>query len=236
MTDEPRRAREWAAAYRAHGEDDGYFEAAYREAGGDAARIPWADLVPNAHLTAWLDGQDDGVCDGAAALVIGCGLGDDAEDLARRGCRVTACDISPTALAWARRRFPTSSVDYREADVCDPPPDWRGAFALVVEIYTLGVLPGPRRQHAYRQMAACVAPGGRLVVVARRRDVAGEAPDDPGGPPWSLTRTELATLADLGFVPESWDDIHDTADEPPVERQRVVWRAPGRGGRVNPAV
>jgi hypothetical protein len=38
--------------------------------------------------------------------------------------------------------FPQSAVDYRVADLFDAPSEWRGAFDLVHELYTLQALPG----------------------------------------------------------------------------------------------
>ena len=50
------------------------------------------------------------------ALIIGCGLGDDAEALAKLGFEVTAFDISTSAIAWCQQRFPDSTVNYLVAD------------------------------------------------------------------------------------------------------------------------
>lgn len=63
---------------------------------------------PHPALLAWLDGEPEGVRH--RALVIGCGLGDDAEAVRRRGYRVSAFDIAPTAIARCRQRFPDSKV------------------------------------------------------------------------------------------------------------------------------
>jgi hypothetical protein len=71
------------------------------EAEGD---IPWADLAPNPSLVEWLDTH----AVSGRALKVGAGLGDDAEELARRGLAVTAFDVAPTAVESARRRFPES--------------------------------------------------------------------------------------------------------------------------------
>ena len=91
-------------------------EELYARANGDASVIPWADLMPNPHLVTWLDNH--GIREaGKKALKIGCGLGDDAEELARRGFDTTAFDISPTAIAWCQRRFPGTSVHYVIADL-----------------------------------------------------------------------------------------------------------------------
>lgn len=44
--------------------------------------------------------------EGLSAVVVGCGLGDDAEALAAAGFAVTAFDVSGSAIAWAKERFP----------------------------------------------------------------------------------------------------------------------------------
>src|SRR5688500_17557996 len=86
------------------------FEHLYRSAAGDAPKVAWADLAPNANVSRWHD-RECGDANTEHALVIGCGLGDDAEELALRGFAVTAFDISPTVIDWCRRRFPQSRVD-----------------------------------------------------------------------------------------------------------------------------
>ncbi len=109
------RARELARRALARGDATGWFEELYAEARSEAD-ISWADLVPNPSLVEWLDAHPVS----GRALKVGAGLGDDAEELARRGLTVTAFDIAPTAVAWARRRFPDSRVDYVVADVLAP--------------------------------------------------------------------------------------------------------------------
>ena len=56
-----------------------------------------------------------------AALVVGCGLGDDAEFIAGLGFSVVAFDISASAIAAAQQRFPQSTVRYRVADLMAAP-------------------------------------------------------------------------------------------------------------------
>jgi 2-polyprenyl-3-methyl-5-hydroxy-6-metoxy-1,4-benzoquinol methylase len=103
--------------------------------------VPWAAPAPSPHLLDWLDGGFVELS-GRKVLVIGCGLGDDAEAVATRGAMVTAFDIAPSAIAAARRRFPASLVCYEVADLLQPPAAWHGEFDLIVEIGTLQVLPG----------------------------------------------------------------------------------------------
>lgn len=76
-------ARRLAADAVSNGKPLEWFETLYREAGGDASVIPWADMRVNPNLAAWLEREGvDGT--GGRALVVGCGLGDDAEALAFR--------------------------------------------------------------------------------------------------------------------------------------------------------
>jgi SAM-dependent methyltransferase len=198
------------------GEPLAWFEELYLADRETPGVVSWADLVPNPHLVSWL-----GDAAGAGrALVVGSGYGDDAEELARRGWEVTAFDVAPTATAAARERFPGSAVRYETADVLAPPPAWTAAFDLVVEAYTLQVLPPELRAPAAAAIAAFVAPGGRLLVVARGRDAA----DPPGEMPWPLVPDELRRLfASLEL--ERWEDFADDED-PPVRRLRATYRAP----------
>ena len=147
--------------------------------------IPWASLAANRSLVAWLDRQP--ARRGAACLVIGCGLGDDAEELARCGYRVTAFDVSPTAIALCRKRFPGSAVDYVVEDLFAAPSVWSASFGLVVEIRTLQSLPPSRRREAARAIARTVEPGGQAFV----RCAAREAEEPLTSRPWPLTRREL---------------------------------------------
>ena len=70
-------AREIANKHLEAGDPLGWFEDLYSRAGENAANIPWADLAPNPNLIDWFDRRQ---CSGPGkALIIGCGLGDDAE-------------------------------------------------------------------------------------------------------------------------------------------------------------
>jgi len=194
------------------------FESMYVQAQGDPAAISWADLVPNPNLVRWLEGNN---IDGAVkqALVVGCGLGDDAEELARRGFVTTAFDVSPTATRWCRRRFPTSDVKYVAADLFRIPGAWKESFDFVLESYTLQVLPVDLRPQAMTAIAALVAPGGTLLLVARGRD----DDDPPGNSPWPLTREELGGFNSHGLVEQAFQDFMDD-ESPPVRRFVITYR------------
>ena len=182
------------------------FEEIYLRAGPDFGAIPWAALAPHPVLVAWLDAGQLSPAGptpsaggtqvaGQSALIVGCGLGDDAEEAARRGYQVTAFDLSPTAIRDCRDRFPGSAVDYQVADLFRLPPSWNLAFGLVVEIRTLQSLPLAQRAGAAAAIAATVRPGGWLFVHCLGRD-----DDEPAiGRPWPVSRRELRAFGDAGL-------------------------------------
>lgn len=198
------RLRELAQQMLPHGDFSGFFDAVYATAEGDASRVPWADLQPHPVAQAWLE-QQKVQGESRSALVVGCGLGDDAEELAGRGFQVTAFDVSPNAIAWCRQRFPASSVDYLVADLLDAPASWRQTFDFVLEVYTLQALPRRLRTSAIASVAQFVAPGGQLLVVCRSRD----SQEDPGSMPWPLTRDELAHFGQVGLHEVLLEDVRD---------------------------
>jgi SAM-dependent methyltransferase len=169
----------------------------YAAAGDDLGAVPWAKLRPFPLLVEWLDGEGGGA--GRRALVIGCGYGDDAEELAGRGFEVSAFDFSPTAIERARERFPGSSVDYRVADLFNLPIEWRGRFDLVVEIRTMQSLLIAERGAGAEAIAATVGPGGRLWLFALGRET--HLPGERR--PWPVTPDELAGFEAAGLTWES---------------------------------
>jgi SAM-dependent methyltransferase len=156
------------------------FEEMYAKAGENLEAVPWASPAAHPALVSWLDGRP--TPRGETALMVGCRYCDDAEELGRRGYRVTAFDIAPTAIARCRERFPRSAVEYRVADLFALPQEWRAAFGLVVEIRTLQSLPPGRRAPAVRAVAETVGPGGKLWLRCLGRDA-----DEPVGKrPWGV--------------------------------------------------
>ena len=212
-------ARALAKKHLADNDPLGWFEPLYAGANDDPTVIPWADRRPNPNLLAWLDAHP--APPRRTALKVGCGLGDDAEELARRGFRVTAFDIAPTAIAWCRSRFPDSTVRYATADLLSPPAEWTGAFDFVLESYTLQVLPTDLRLPALLRLSRFLAPRGELLLICR-----GRVPiNPPGEMPWPLTREELSCLADrAGLAEKQFEDFVD-AETPPVRRFRAVYCA-----------
>ena len=100
------------------------------------------------------------------------------EHLAALRFRTTAFDIAETAIRGPRERFPDSRVDYRVADLLEPPAEWAAAFDLVVESITVQSLPLSVRASAIEGVRRMVAPGGQLLVISGIREE-GEHVDGP---------------------------------------------------------
>ena len=192
-----------------------WFEQLYVDAERGEAEVPWDRGEPNPLLVRWAERRRPM---GGRALVIGSGLGADAEYVASLGFETTAFDISETAIATTRRRFPDSAVTYRVADLLELPAEWRGAFDLVVESITVQSLPPRLHREAIDAVAETVAPGGTLIVISAAR-----AENEPvDGPPWPLKPSEIALFSErLRTV--RFEDLRD-AQDPFYRRWRVELR------------
>jgi SAM-dependent methyltransferase len=214
------RVKLMAEEARRRGNPSEWFDGFYRDAGGDSATIPWADGAVNPNLAAWLE-ENPRPGGGRKALVVGCGLGDDAEELARMGFEVTAFDIAPAAIDWCRKRFPETKVHYLAADVFQPPKEWRGQFDFIFEAYTLQALPPEYRDVAMKAIARLLKRGGELLVICRGCEPLEERTELP----WPLTIDELLLFEQCGLRPETFEDFIDETRETPVRRFRILYRA-----------
>lgn len=203
------RAKAIAAEFEKRGDPLGWFEELYSTSAGDNEAIPWADLEPNRYFADWagsrgLEGS------GRSALVVGCGLGDDAALLNDLGFRVTAFDISHTAIEWARRIYGGRGIDFEVGDLLHPPQAWIGAFEFVLEIYTIQPLPIEMRSEVMDSIASFVADGGELVVVSRGRDEDSELAELP----WPISREELEQFKTHGLIETDFSRVPGEPDEP----------------------
>ena len=180
------------------------FEGMYAGAQSGGAAPPWDYGAPRPQLVEWAEARNL-AGDGREALVVGCGFGADAEFLAEAGFRTTGFDFAPTAIAGARRKHPDSEVTYLVADVLDLPPAWHGRFDLVVESLTVQSMPPDQHAIAARCIAALVAQGGTLLVLATAREDGSEVQ----GPPWPLTRAEVDAFVQGDLTLDSVERIHD---------------------------
>jgi SAM-dependent methyltransferase len=193
------RANDLAARAIAAGAPTAWFDQLYSAGRRGDVSMPWNRTRPNPVLAAWADRRSLRG-DGHTAVVVGCGLGQDSEFVGRLGFDTTAFDVSDTAVALVRERFPESPVHYIVANLLQPPAEWAHRFDLVVESFTVQALPVSVRATATRHVAHLVAPGGTLLVIANARD---DADEPRTSPPWPLTRAEIDAFATDGLEPVS---------------------------------
>lgn len=175
-----------------------WFEPLYASSNSSGNGVPWANMSTHPAFEIWLSGHSlEG--SGKAALVVGCGMGDDAIALEQRGFCVTAFDVSDTAIAYCRERFPESTADFVQADLLQAQEHWNGRFDFVLEIYTVQALPPKYETELIDNIARFVAPGGRLLVIA---EVSDEARSFENGPPWLLTPAHVEAFVARGLAVE----------------------------------
>ncbi|HVE56946.1 MAG TPA: class I SAM-dependent methyltransferase [Pyrinomonadaceae bacterium] len=201
-----------AAEYLEKGDATGWFDALYKEAEGNNEKIPWADLEPNKFLVEFAE-RTNLQGNNRAAMVVGCGLGDDARFLHDLGFKVTAFDISRTAIEWARRLHQDTDINFAVADLFDTPKDWYQKFEFVLEVYTIQPLPLEMRSRVIDAIANFVELRGKLVIVTR-----GRADDEiPPEMPWALSRKDLSRFEENGFKELSFEVMQGDED-PPIPR------------------
>jgi len=192
-----------------------WFEELYSTADRDDDWIPWSDGHPNPLLVEWAVGQQDL----GRALVVGCGLGEDAAFLDQRGWDVTAFDLSPTAVEWAKELFSESKVEWLTANLLDLPEEWNSSFDLVLEVHILQAMPEFIRLQASPKLAPLVRNGGHLVCIGRFQTDSGPVE----GPPWPLSRSFIESIGE-NLPMQGLDVCSLPDDEPDVSRFRAVWR------------
>lgn len=212
--------KEMVRSYQDKDEPTAWFDSIYRDAEGDYRNVFWADLEPNPYLLSWLNNNAFKHAK-RKAIVVGCGVGDDAEAMSEAGYEVTAFDISPEAIRLCKKRYFNSKVNYLVADLFDFPPQWTENFDLVYECNTIQVLPGKYRTMARDAMISLLAPQGYILVSCRSR-LKGEQEDDI---PLPLDQEEIDGFIRCGLQEELFEAYDDTQD-PPVPHFFASYRKP----------
>lgn len=178
-----------------NGSPTAWFEQLYAQSDTSGDGVPWARMQPNPYLVQWLD-EEHVVGNGRKTLVVGCGLGDDANELAERGFNVTAFDVSQSAIEICKTRFPESDIDFQQADLFAPPTSCHEHFDFVFESITVQSLPPDYQETAMRRISSFVKQGGQLLVLTWVR-----SPDTPlTGPPWRLLPSAFETYVEAGLT------------------------------------
>lgn len=155
--------------YQENDDPTGWFDSIYKDAQGDYKAVFWADLEASPYLVDWLKNNKIDKSN-KKAIVIGCGVGDDAEALSQYGYEVTAFDISQSAIDLCEKRYPDTKVKYLVADLFDYPKEWFKSFDLVYECNTIQVLPGKYRIQARKAISSLLSKDAFVLVSCRSRN------------------------------------------------------------------
>ena len=192
-----------------------WFEDLYDFAGKDPTFIPWSKGEPHPFLVDWMDkhaGQE------GTALVVGCGLGEDAVYLAEKGWTVTAFDLSESAIHWAQELHANQTISWEVGDLLEPNPTWIGKFDLVLEVHILQAIPEIFRIPASQNLAPFVRQGGQLICIGRMENPLNTIEVD--GPPWPL---EQSFIESIGKTLNPTDMYIVQYEEENHLRYRAVW-------------
>lgn len=105
---------------------------------------------------------------GAAVLDIGCGEGEVAAWMAKRGFPSVGIDIAPAAVSRARARFfeTTGRLEFFAVDVCDrPPPDRQ--YRVLIDRGCFHIIQSNKYPALLRNLLQVSAPDVRLLVLCR---------------------------------------------------------------------
>ena len=195
---------------KAHNKASAWFDDLYKNNKETQENIPWARQAVNPLLQSYLDNDAEHK---GRALVIGCGLGDDAIALEMAGYDVVAIDVSQTALNLAKERFQDSSIQFIKQDIFE----YDEQFDFVFEALTIQSLPIEFREQMITAVAGRVAEGGKLLLVAHQRD------EILNGPPWPLTLEEINMFKSQGLT-ELSHELHTEESKISNTRFRVLYK------------
>jgi SAM-dependent methyltransferase len=178
----------------------------------------------DAEAAAWVDRLIDQLAPlpGARVADLGCGAGRHARRLAANDLRVIGLDLAASSITRARR-FEAPGLRFFRHDMRRP--FGRAAFDYVFSFFTsFGYFEDPADHHAVvRNIAAALAPGGRLVL-----DYLNAAYADA-----HLVPHEEKRIEGVGYRIARWSDadaffkritIHDPRDARPLVHQERVAR------------
>jgi 2-polyprenyl-3-methyl-5-hydroxy-6-metoxy-1,4-benzoquinol methylase len=195
---------------KAHNKATEWFDGLYKNNTKTQENIPWAKQAVNPLLASYL-GED--IIHGGRALVIGCGLGDDAKALEDAGYDVTAIDVSQTALDLAQERFPDSGITFLKQDIFE----YESEFDFVFEAFTVQSLPVEFREKMITAVANTVAQNGKLLLVAHKLETM------LGGPPWPLEAHQVDLFKEEGLA-ELSHELHTEEAHISNTRFRVLYQ------------
>jgi len=165
---DPIKYKQMVKTHHENDEPSAWCDSIYTNAQGDYKAVFWADLEPSPYLVQWLENNKKDLKK-KKAIVIGCGVGDDAQAISDYGYEVIGFDISPEAINLCKKRYPNTKVTYLVADLFDYDKKWLGNFDVVYECNTIQILPGKYRIKARKAISNLVSKNGYALVSCRSR-------------------------------------------------------------------
>jgi SAM-dependent methyltransferase len=167
----------------------------YANSNTNGEGVPWANMETHPSFAGWLN-QCPLIGGGKLALVVGCGMGDDAIELESLGFQVTAFDVSESAIKFCKGRFPLSKVDFVHADLLSNQSQWLRKFDFDLKIYTVQALPPKYEKELIQSISEFVTVEGQILVIA---EVGNEERSFDNGPPWLLTPQHIDSFELCGL-------------------------------------
>lgn len=199
---------------QAHNKASAWFDGLYQDNKNSQENITWARQAVNPLLQSYLDEEK---AHKGTALVIGCGLGDDAKALELAGYDVTAIDVSQTALDLAKERFAGSHIKFIKQDIFE----YTQTFDFVFEAFTIQSLPIEFRKKMVGAIAKTIAKDGKLLLVAHKKE------ETFDGPPWPLELHEVDLFKGEGLT-ELSHELHTEDSKISNTRFRVFYQKEGK--------
>ena len=183
-----------------------WFETLYSDSNEAGEGVPWANMAPHPIFKKWMD-QSSLLEKEKTALVVGCGLGDDAIELEAKGYKVTAFDFSNSAIELCKKRFPKSKVEFITADLIEGVSDWHKKFDFVLEIFTIQAIPPKYEAILIQNISDFVANNGQLIVIT---EVQYKKRTYKNGPPWLLNNNYIKSFERNGLKQISNTNSNET--------------------------
>lgn len=172
-----------------------WFETLYSETNEGGNGVPWANMAPHPLFKSWIN-KNPGIGKRKSALVVGCGMGDDAIELELQGFDVTAFDVSNSAIELCKKRFPNTKVKFIQADLLKGVLEWHRKFDFVLEIFTIQALPPKYENTLIQNISDFVSKNGRLMVIT---EVQNAKRTFENGPPWLLNNNYIKSFENCGL-------------------------------------
>jgi SAM-dependent methyltransferase len=166
----------------------------------EAQDTPWDEGAPAPPLLRFLENRPIS----GRVLVPGCGKGHEVLALGKReGCTAVGLDLSPAAVAEAKRLAAQagleSKVSFVTGNFFEVSPKMKGTFDWVVEHTCFCAIEPEQRRDYVRGAVAALRPGGKLFGIFYL------TPAREVGPPFPVSKEELNDLfaADFTLI-EEW--------------------------------